>query len=258
MDERFVVGFPRPGKALIGVMVAVFATWLFFALFINWGAFGLGVFESLIATDAILEGQLWRLFTNFVVHHPTGNGATSHMLSTVLGLYFLGVPLEKAWGSRRFLLFLLGAGVAGSLAQVVVGVLVPPVHRMAFYGGLGVVDAVAVAWAISHRDQQVRLFFVMPVTGRGLLWIVVGLNVLYAIAFEVRHEGIVTPFGGMLAGWLGSDGSPLRRWLLQRRFRNLQVQSESLRGMKTSGRDARPKLRVLEGGAGKPDKRMLN
>src|SRR4030043_300602 len=32
-----------------------------------------------------------------------------------LGLFFLGPPLEKHWGSRRFLPFYLGCGVAGAL-----------------------------------------------------------------------------------------------------------------------------------------------
>jgi membrane associated rhomboid family serine protease len=258
MDERFVVGFPRPGKALVGAMLAVFVTWLFFALFLNWGAIGRDLFDALVGSDAIFDGQVWRLVTAPLIHHPSGNGATSHMLSTVMGLYFLGAPLERSWGGRRFVLFLLASGALGALLQAIVGVLVPPLHRFVFYGGLGVVDAVAVAWALSFRDQQVRLFFVLPVTGRGLLWFVVGLNVLYAIAFEQKHEGIVTPFGGMLAGWLGSDGSPLRRLYLRLRFRRLQAQSESLRGLRTSSRDVRPKLRVVEGGAGKRDKRTLN
>lgn len=262
MDERYVVGFPKPGRALLGAMVAVFGVWLLFAIGINWGQAGRDVFALLVGSDDILRGEVWRLITGFVVHLPSGNGATSHMLSTVLGLYFLGASLEEKWGGRRFLLFLVLSGAFGALCQVLVGAVVPQLHQATFFGGLGVVDAIAVAWALSFRDRQVRLFFVLPVTGRGLLFFIVGLNVLYAIAVEHKAEGIVTPFGGMLAGWMGADGSPLRRVYLQWKFRRLQSQSESLRGMKAalgakSGKAGGPKLRVIEGG-NKRDKDLLN
>jgi hypothetical protein len=72
-----------------------------------------------------------------------------------------------------------------------------------------------------------------------------------------RQEGLVTPFAGMLAGWMGADGSPVRRVYLQWRFKRLQAQSEALRGVRTQ---RVPHLRVVKGGGGegKPNKEMLN
>ena len=100
------------------------------------------------------------------------------------------------------------------------------------------------------------MFFVLPVSGKGLIVFVVGLNVLYLIALESRPEGLAGPFGGMLAGWLLADGSPLRRFYLQWRFKRLQTASQSLRSL---GVQRGPSLRVIEGGGGKkPDKRTLN
>jgi membrane associated rhomboid family serine protease len=258
MNEQLVVGFPKPGRALTAAMATVFGVWLLSALLVNWGEVGAGALGWLVGSTDVFRGQVWRLVTGPLVHQWSGNGATSHMLSTVMGLYFLGASLEAKWGGRRFLLFVLASAVVGSLAQLVAGLLVPAFAKPMFFGGLGYVDAVAVAWALSFRDQQVRLFFVLPVTGRGLLLFIVGLNVLYAVAFEQKHEGIATPFGGMLAGWLGADGSPLRRAYLRWRFKGLQAQSEHLRGLRTASRDERPKLRVIDGGARKTDKRTLN
>jgi hypothetical protein len=86
------------------------------------------------------------------------------------------------------------------------------------------------------------------------------MNFLYILANELRREGLVTPFGGMLAGYLLADGSPLRRFYLQWRFRKLQAQSESLRGVRAAVvRDKKPNpagLRVIKGG--KTDKDLLN
>jgi len=259
VNQQLVVGFPKPGRALKVVLLVVFAVWLFFAAGIHWGGADRAVFGLFVGSDAILSGELWRLFTTFLVHQPVGNGATGHLITTMLGLYFLGSSLEESWGGRRFVLFLLGAGLFGAAFQVLLGALVPQLHAQEFYGGLGVVDAVAVAWAMSFRDRQVRLFFVLPVTGKGLLAIVVVMNVLFVIAGELHREGLVTPFGGMLAGYLGADGSPLRSAYLRWRFKRLQGQSAALRGVRTSGK---PKLSVIQGGQpsgkGKPDKSMLN
>ena len=36
-SDGFALGLPRPGKALIGLMVAIAALWLMFAVGLNWG-----------------------------------------------------------------------------------------------------------------------------------------------------------------------------------------------------------------------------
>jgi membrane associated rhomboid family serine protease len=260
MSEQLTFGLPKPKKVLVAAMVTVSAIWIFFATGINWVGSGADVFGLLTGSDAILRGELWRLVTTFLVHQPSGPGSVGHLLTTLMGLYFLGSSLEESWGPRRFGFFLVATGVFAALAQVLVGALVSNLHQENFYGALGVVDAVAIAWALSFRDRQVRLFFVLPVSGMGLIVFVVAMNLLYILANEVRREGLVTPFGGMLAGYLLADGSPLRRFYLQWRFRKLQSQSESLRGVRAAVvREKKPNpagLRVIKGG--KTDKDLLN
>ena len=97
-------------------------------------------------------------------------------------------------------------------------------------GGLGLIDAIAVAWALSARPgQQVRLYFVLPVSPMLLLGVIFAFNVLRLIALGNQHDGLVTPFGGMLAGWLFGDTSPVRRFWLERKL-------ERARSGATSGR----------------------
>jgi hypothetical protein len=144
---------------------------------------------------------------------------------------------------------------------VAIGALAPSVGQQVFFGGLGMVEAVAVAWALAHRGSTVRLFFVLPVTGTMLLAFIFVISVLNVIAKRAPPEGLITPFGGMLAGYLFSDFSPLRRYYLQLRFKRLQAQSAALRGVPTSrSRAAGPSLRVIPGGQKEPpkDKRWLN
>lgn len=251
-------GLPKPGKALIGAMLVVTGIWVFFAAGMNYAGAGPDVFALLVGSDAILEGEVWRLVTSFLVHRPSGAGSVGHLLTTLLGLYFLGGSLEERWGPKRFIMFLLACGVFAAAMQVLVGRLVAPLHQPVFFGALGVIDAIAIAWALSFRGRQVRLFFVLPVSGSGLILFVVGVNVLYLIGMDQRIDGLVTPFGGMLAGWMGADGSPVRnaylRWKLGRLgLAKRKLQSERVR------RAGGPELRVIRGGGGdKIDKNMLN
>ncbi len=263
MSEQVTFGLPKPKKVLITAMVTVAAVWILFATGINWAGGGVDVFGLLTGSNEILGGQVWRLLTSFILHQPTGPGSVGHLLTTMMGLYFLGSTLEESWGAKRFAWFIILSGAFASLMQVLVGALITNLHQATFYGGLGVIDAIAIAWALSFKDRQVRLFFVLPVSGKGLIIFVVAINVLYILANEVRREGLVTPFGGMLAGYLLADGSPLRKYYLQWKFRRLQGQSESLRGVRaalvTDKREKRanaPGLRVIKGG--KTDKDLLN
>ncbi len=170
-----------------------------------------------------------------------------HLLTTLLGIYFLGTSLEERWGTKRFLYFVVGSAWFASLLQF--GLSIPfPKLQEEFYGGIAMVDAVAIAWARAFKDRKVNLMFVLPVSARTLILFTIALNVLYVIAVEGRHEGIVSPFGGMLAGYLFADGSPLRRFYLQMRFKQLQKQSASLRTLRAEGTS---RLRVIEGGASK-------
>jgi membrane associated rhomboid family serine protease len=260
-ETRFTFGLRKPGKALTGLLIGVTVLWVFFAAGINWGHAGEDILAYVVGSKRIFtHAELWRIFTSPLIHQWSGPGSVSHLLTTLAGLYFLGASLEEKWGARRFLLFTLGAGWFAAALQALFTILVPKLDGGAlgglFYGGLGMVDAIAVAWALGFKGQQVRLFFVLPVSGLGLLLFVFLMNVFYVIAQEGHHEGLVTPFAGMAAGYLFGDTSPLRRWYLQMRFRKLQRQSAALRNVRTEG--AQPRLRVIEGGAQKSDKSMLN
>jgi membrane associated rhomboid family serine protease len=270
-EEMVMMGLPRPGKTLLWVMGLLLSIWIFFAIGINWLHVGGGAFSLLVGnTSGILHGELWRLFTAGLVHMPVGNSAVPHILYALLGLYFLGASLEAKWGSRRMLWFLIGSTIFGFAAQFLFELLLPrPVGAFeqlgatmggSWFGSMGAVEAVAVAWALSHRRDTVRFMFVLPMTGMGLLVAVIGISLLYLFVGQIPHEGLITPFAGMLAGYLFGAGNPTpaRRVLLKIRYAWIARRAAKYRG-------SQPRLRVIEGGDAphsrrKPpsDKRFLN
>lgn len=253
-------GFPKPRRTILTAMLIVGVLWVFFAVSINWIQRADSIFLALVGDPrAIVHGQVWRLVTSFLLHTPTGPGAAGHIMTSLLGLYFLGPSIEERWGSRRLAVFMLGTGVFSAVVQVLASLAVARLDQPVFFGSLGVIDAIAVAWALTFRDQQIRLFFVLPVSGRMMLLFIVGMNILYLLALDRRPDGLATPFGGMLAGWLFADGSPLRRRYLEWKLSRIQKQLGVRPAASAEERAARLGLRVVEGGAAKkPDKSMLN
>lgn len=255
-DASRSMGLAKPGRGLIGVMIALGTIWLAFAIAVNWA----GASEDLFllfcgSTERILAGQIWRLFTAPLMHAPSGT--VGHILWAILGLFFLAPALESHWGTGRFLRFLLLSGVFAYAVQML-GELVLPAsvaHRLVgeyWFGSVPVLEATAVAWALSFRGQTVRLWFVLPVTSTGLVVFICAMSFLRIVAATPGPEGLLSPFGGILAGWLfgGGTPSPIRRAYLKLRLAQLDREARS----PSRNRPRRAKespLRVIEGGRGR-------
>lgn len=266
------LAFHRPTKAVTAVMVVVFVLWLIFALGMNWGSASSSVFELLAGnTSAILRGEVWRLFTAPLLHDPIGGPGVSHLLTALLGLYFFTPRLEEQWGSRRMLRFIATSAIVAYALQMLVEIALPASVASRLVGDLwfGItpaLGAIAIAWALTFKNETVLLFFVLPVTSRMLVIWVVGLATLYLIAGARPHSGLIAPFGGMLCGWLlgGGTPSPLRKaWL---KLRLAQLDKEAQReGQRRRRRPNPAGLRAIPGGRRDdddddrgPDGRFLN
>jgi membrane associated rhomboid family serine protease len=250
---------PRPGPALRAVLIALFAIWLFYAVGLNWLGLPEKAFYFVVGnTSEVMHGQIWRLFTAPLLHMPVGDQGVWHILTTLLGLYFLAPELEKNWGSARFLRFLWIAGVFGYALQMAIELALPEAQarklvQEMWFGALPTVEAVAIAWALSFKGQVVRLMFVIPVSSRGLIIFVVATSVLYVVAGAQRTSGLIAPFGGMLVGWLlgGGTPSPLRKLWLKQRYKTLEREADRAR-VDRQKRVARSGLRVIPGGGKDP------
>jgi membrane associated rhomboid family serine protease len=255
---------PRPGKALKIVLLSLLGIWVLFAMAINFGGASEELFYLLCGrTDAILGGQVWRLFTAPLMHITTGD--VGHILFTLIGLYFLTPSLESKWGTARTLRFLFFSGVLAYALQIGVDLLLPASLSAKlvpgyWFGAGPIVEAVAVAFALSFRGRTVNLMFVLPVTSTGLLLFIFGFSVLRVIATQHVPEGLISPFGGMVAGWAlgGGTPSPLRQLYLRFRLAQLENEVRPKKKRKNPGN-----LRVIKGGQDDtpskgPDGRWLN
>ncbi len=269
-SDGLMGGLPRPGKALIGVMVVVTSLWLMFAIGLNWGGAPESVFVALAGnTRDILHGEVWRLFTAPLLLTPRGGPGVSHLLTALFGLYFLAPRLEQLWGAARMLRFIALSCILAYLLQMLVELALPATLAPRLVGeywwGLEPgIAAIAIAWACTFRGQVVQLFGVLPMTTRTLILVVVGFGFLRLAAAELPPEGLLAPFGGMFFGWLlgGGTPSPLRKtWL---KLRLAQLEEADRRGERKKPRPNPGGLRVIPGGRTDdddtkgPDGRWLN
>jgi membrane associated rhomboid family serine protease len=284
---EIVASFPRPGpvmKVVLGI-VAIFA--LVSAVVVHWVPGGQRGLE-LWAWLAFQPGELlhpggvprfWTLLTSGLLTFPDG---VSHAIWSLVGLYFLTTDLEKRWGGARLLRFLAVSVFFGNVA-VLLGSLLPTgpslFHPPLVVGPLAAITATALAWSKENAHRQVRFMLFLPMSGKTLYWLTIGLAVLSLVFLQGAPEGALAPLGGVVAGVLfGGSPSPVRSlWLRlrlgsMRRRRGITVEElledempSRSRGPSKRSRKA-PPLRIVQGGLEedlknrKPpkDKRYLN
>ena len=147
------------------------------------------------------------------------------------------------------------------------------------FGAGSAIAATAIAWSRMNANQQVRLMFFLPVSGRMLMYFTLGYCVLGLVFASVTPEGAMAPFGGVAVGFLLSSpsGQPsslrtmwlkLRLAMLRRKGAAVSVEDilEPPSRPRPTKRKGGPPLRVVPGGLEdelknrKPpkDKRYLN
>jgi membrane associated rhomboid family serine protease len=274
--QAFPVTFPKPGRALWTVLITIAVLGVSNAFLLAWVRGGEVVFAALgcVVNRALQEP--WRLLTSGLLTSPQ---SWTHLLFTLVGFYFLGAPLERRWGAWRFARFLAIAVLAGNLATLAVNAGVPPDLRERFipalvFGPGAAIAAIAVAWSREYPDATVNLFFFLPMRGRVFLWITIGFCMLDLIYPASIPEGVIAPFGGVLAGLLfgGTPSLARRTWLharlalLRRTPGGQRAQDMLSPDARRRSRAGRPPLRVVTGGVeeelkNRPspkDKRYLN
>nr|WP_275899723.1 rhomboid family intramembrane serine protease [Bacillus piscicola] len=135
---------------------------------------------------AILDGEWWRLFSSMFLHI-----GFLHIFMNSLALFYLGGAVERMYGTLRFSVIYLTAGLFGSLASFACNEQVSAGASGAIFGCFGAL----LYFGLIHR----QLFFRT-----------MGVNVLFILAINLVF-GFVVPavdngahIGGLAGGFLAS------------------------------------------------------
>lgn len=115
--------------------------------------------------QAIMHGQVWRLFT-FLIQPPPSN---SLFIIFALYLYYMiGRQLEYAWGTFKFNLYFF----MGVLFNIVAAFVAYMVFQVSLPMGTYYLNtALFLSYAAIYPNQQFYLFFIIPVKVKWLAWI---------------------------------------------------------------------------------------
>ena len=142
--------------------------------------------------------QPWRLITYQFLHDI---GGFRHIFFNMIILYFFGIMLERAWGSRKFLRFYLICGAMG-------GILYPILAHIGWLttgpliGASGAILGLIAGCAVMAPNMKVYVLGIFPMRLGILALIVAGIAVLTLVRpnqFE-NPGGEAAHLAGMVAG----------------------------------------------------------
>ena len=132
----------------------------------------------------------------------------THLLFNMFGLWMFGAELERLWGGRRYLLFIVAGVLAGALGFFALTLMVP-FSRLV--GASAAVYALILANGLLFPQRRITLI-IPPVdmSMRTFIYVVVAISLVFMVfggLNELAHLGV------MLGGWL-----VLRHWVGQPPF----------------------------------------
>lgn len=158
--------------------------------------------------DGILQTgfQPWQLITYGLLH-----GGLAHLFFNMFALYMFGQPIERAWGTRRFVIYYLVCLVGAGLVQLSVAALAGEIYPT--IGASGAVFGLLLAFGMMYPNTRIMLLIPpIPirakwfVVGYGALTLVFGLTgAMPGIAHFAHLGGMIFGFG-LIMLWGRQDG----------------------------------------------------
>jgi membrane associated rhomboid family serine protease len=188
-------------------------------------------FFALSTRGVIDHFYVWQLITYLFLH-----GGITHVLFNMLTLWFFGTPLERDWGTRRFLKYYFLCGLAAGVCVLLANLLVGDwVHGT--IGASGALFGVLVGFAVAYPDQTVLMSFLFPIKAKYMVMIYGGIQLLLTLNGGNTGVSTVAHLGGMAFGYLylkrglprfmrvsaPDIGGAYKRWKLARAKRKFQV-----------------------------------
>ncbi len=158
----------------------------------------LSYYLGLIPALVIESGYIWQVFTYMFLHNPFG---FAHIFFNMYALLIFGIPIEQAWGPRRFLLYYLFCGTGAGISIFVINLFTQGgAFAIPTIGASGAVFGVLLAFGVLYPDSEILIFFVLPVKAKYLV-VMYGLLELYMELFggesDISHIGHL---GGLAFG----------------------------------------------------------
>lgn len=153
---------------------------------------------------AVLHGQLWRLVTAQYLHHPAW---LWHLLFNMIGLHFLGRPLERMWSRRKFFVVYTLCGVCGNVFFTVLGATGALDLNVPAVGASGCILGLLGAVAVWFPNARILVFFIIPMKIRTAAFLLAGIAYWTILQRGANYGGEACHLAGLGFGvWWAMKG----------------------------------------------------
>jgi membrane associated rhomboid family serine protease len=136
----------------------------------------------------------WQLLTYSLLH-----GSFNHLFFNMFAVWMFGTPLERAWGSRRFISYyavcVAGAGILQLIVQSFEGGIYPTI------GASGGVFGLLLAYGVMWPNNKVMLILLpVPISAKWFVLIYGGVELLFGMTHTMPGIAHFAHLGGMIFG----------------------------------------------------------
>lgn len=196
--NKFILRRPFPyvySRVTLGIIFLNFVVFAVSYLFPN--IYQYIHFYGALNASLITEGHMyWQFVTYMFVHQNL-----SHLFFNMLGLLVFGLQLEKAIGSREFLLFYLVCGALSGAFSFGVYVFTGQM-RVFLLGASGAIYAVLFAYAVFFPRSIIMIWGLIPVPAPILVLIYAIIELGSQLMGGGSNVSHITHLFGFLAAWL--------------------------------------------------------
>ena len=175
---------------IIGVNIAVFLL-----LKLNTSLMS---YLALNAWNVSRHHMYWQFFTYMFVHDLS---SFQHILFNMLGLLFFGLPLEKAIGSKEFMLLYLLSGIFCGIASFLI-YLATGMYYVFLYGASGALYAILLAYAVVYPRARIFIWGILPIPAPILIAIYAGIEIASQVFSLQSGTAHMTHLAGFVFAWL--------------------------------------------------------
>jgi membrane associated rhomboid family serine protease len=199
------------------------------AIFILTYLFGTPLLLALAPVAVVYHFAIWQLVTYQFLH-----GGITHILFNMLALWMFGTPLERDWGTKRFVKYYLYCGIAAGVCDVAINALLGHWGTRTI-GASGAIFGLLLAFGVLYPNQTVLMSFLFPIKAKYMVMIYAGIELLLSVGPNTGVSS-VAHLGGMAFGYVYLKGriprmktsmpdwrGAYKQWKLQRAKKKFQV-----------------------------------
>ncbi len=164
------------------MMYIVFLMGVVFALSLIDGTL---YYKLALIPSEVMKGQVWRLVT-FVFIPPASS--LFFMIFALMFYYFMGIALEREWGTFKFNLYYI-LGMIFTIAASFILKLAFNINIPAYSHYLNL--SILLAFANIYPDYQIRIYFIIPIKMKYLAWILLAFYAFSLIMYPLPYKFFV-------------------------------------------------------------------